>query len=352
MPGVRAVLNIFKAPEIGLAPYGRCAGLTSATSKLGVFLTVMKTTQKMAVLSIATSIATLALKFGAYFVTGSVGLLSDALEALVNLAAGMIALAALTIAERPADDRHTYGHDKAEYFSSGVEGTLILVAAVSIIYAAWNRFLHPVALANLGLGFMVGFLAGAMNYATARVMLKVARKHDSITIEADAMHLMTDVWTSAGVLGGLIIIFLFPGWQMLDPMIAVAVGLHIIYTGVKLLRRSIDGLMDTALSSREINRTETLIRAELPAGTSFHALRTRKAGARRFIEFHLVVPGGITVGESHALCDRIENSIAAHLTGASVTIHVEPLETHAHENSTTAERTGWIVQHHKREAPR
>ncbi len=294
----------------------------------------------MAILSIATSIATLALKFGAYFLTGSVSLLSDALEALVNLAAGLIALAALTIAEKPADDRHSYGHDKAEYFSSGVEGALILVAAVSIIYAAWGRFLHPAALENLGVGLSVGLLAAAANYATARTMLRVGRKHDSITIEADAVHLMTDVWTSAGVLGGLLIILFFPNWQILDPLVAVAVGLHIIYTGFKLLRRSIDGLMDTALSPREIRKTRELIEAELPLWASFHALRTRKAGAQRFIEFHLLVPGKTSVSESHVLCDRIESAIAGHLARASVTIHVEPAETHEHHDLSAAPETG------------
>ena len=288
----------------------------------------MHTPRQMALLSIATSLATLALKFGAYFLTNSVSLLSDALEALVNLAAGIIALAVLTIAETPADDRHTYGHDKAEYFSSGVEGTLILVAAISIIYAAWDRFQHPAPLANLGPGIIVGLLAAAMNYATARLMLQVARKHDSITIEADARHLLTDVWTSGGVLGGLLIILFVPQWQVLDPLIAVGVGLHIIYTGTGLLRRSVEGLMDTALSPREIHKTEQLIQAELPPGASFHALRTRKAGARRFIEFHLLVPGETSVRNSHVLCDRIEESITGQLAKASVTIHVEPQEAH------------------------
>jgi len=286
----------------------------------------MKATRKMAVLSIATSIATLALKFGAYFLTDSVSLLSDALEAFVNLAAGLVALTALTIAEQPADDRHTFGHDKAEYFSSGVEGTLILFAAGSIIYAGWSRLMHPADLENLGWGIGVGLLAAAMNYATARLMLGVAEKHDSVTIEADARHLLTDVWTSAGVLGGLLVIVFLPAWRILDPLIAVAVGLHIVITGVDLLRRSIDGLMDTALSPREIQKTEELIRAGLPADASFHALRTRKAGATRFVEFHLTVPGETSVRESHALCDRLEESIASHLARASVTIHVEPQE--------------------------
>ncbi len=283
----------------------------------------------MALLSIATSIVTLALKFGAYFLTDSVSLLSDALEAIVNLAAGLVAFGALTIADQPPDDRHTYGHDKAEYFSSGVEGALILAAAVSIIVTASARFLHPVMLENLGPGLIVGLLAAAMNLITARVMLTVAREHDSITIEADAKHLMTDVWTSGGVLGGLLIILFVPEWNILDPLIAVAVGIHIIFTGIELLRRTVNGLMDTALSPQEIRRTANLIQAQLPAGASFHDLRTRKAGSRRFIEFHLLVPGATSVNQSHALCDRIEYSIANHLSKASVTIHVEPAETEA-----------------------
>jgi cation diffusion facilitator family transporter len=282
----------------------------------------------MALLSIATSIGTLALKFGAYFLTDSVSLLSDALEALVNLAAGLVALTAISIAEQPADDRHTYGHDKAEYFSIGVEGTLILFAAASIIYAGLNRFLHPLLPENLGWGISVGLLAAAMNFATARLMLKVAAEHDSVTIEADAKHLLTDVWTSAGVLGGLLVIVFLPEWKILDPLLAIVVGLHIVFTGVDLLRRSIDGLMDAALSPQEISKTEELIRAGLPEGASFHALRTRKAGATRFIEFHLLLPGETSVRESHALCDRLEEAIAAQLAKASITIHVEPHEAH------------------------
>ncbi len=292
----------------------------------------------MAFLSIATSIATLALKFGAYFLTDSVSLLSDALEALVNLAAGLIALTALTIAEQPADDRHSYGHDKAEYFSIGVEGTLILFAAASIIYTGWNRFMHPAPLENLGWGIVVGLLAAAMNFTTARLMLDVAAKHDSVTIEADARHLLTDVWTSAGVLGGLLVIAFLPGWNILDPLIAIAVGLHIVVTGIDLVRRSIDGLMDVALSPQEIAATEALIRAVLPAQASFHALRTRKAGATRFIDFHLLLPGETSVRDSHALCDRLEESIASQLARASVTIHVEPQE--AHEDPGAIAMTG------------
>lgn len=289
----------------------------------------MNALRRMAMLSIATSVVTLALKFGAYFLTGSVSLWSDAVEALVNLAAGLVALGALTLAEQPADDRHAYGHDKAEYFSSGVEGTLILVAAVTIFWSAARRLHEPHPLEQLGLGMLVALLAAAANLTTAQIMLKVARQHDSITIEADARHLMTDVWTSAAILAGLSVVMLEPGWAILDPVMAMAVALHILFTGVQLLRRSADGLMDAALPEREVSRAEALIRAELPAGASFHALRTRKAGARRFLELHLLLPGATSVADAHALCDRIEVALTARLPRASVTIHVEPNETQA-----------------------
>ena len=286
-------------------------------------------TLRMAYLSIATSIATMALKFGAYFLTGSVSLLSDAVESLVNLSAGLIALAALTIAARPADADHAYGHDKAEYFSSGAEGALILVAAVSIIYAAAGRFLHPAPLENLGPGLMVSLLAAALNFATARAMLKVGHKYDSITLEADAKHLLTDVWTSVGVVAGLgVVMFAPPSWQILDPLMAVAVGLHVIVTGIHLLRRSWSGLMDAALPAGEVAQIEAEINRLLPAGTSFHDLRTRKSGSRRFVDFHLLVPGESSVNQAHVLCDRIENALEQALPNTAVTIHVEPRETH------------------------
>ena len=287
----------------------------------------MRAVRRMAYLSIATSLATIVLKFGAYFLTGSVSLWSDALESLVNLAAGLVALGALMIAEQPADDGHAYGHDKAEYFSSGVEGALILIAAVMIVWSAVHRLVDPQPLARLGPGLVVAFLAGTANFVTARIMLKVARQHDSITIEADAKHLLTDVWTSVGIIAGLLVVMAMPQWSILDPLMAIAVGIHIIVTGVGLLRRSADGLMDAALPPAEVARAETLIRSELPEGSSFHALRTRKAGARRFLEFNLLVPGTMSVLNSHRLCDRIEAALAAHLAKARVTIHVEPCET-------------------------
>jgi cation diffusion facilitator family transporter len=287
----------------------------------------MRAVRRMAYLSIATSVGTIGLKFGAYFMTGSVSLWSDALESLVNLAAGLVALGALVVAEQPADDRHMYGHDKAEYFSSGVEGALILVAAVSIVWSAVHRLVEPQPLAHLGPGLAVAFVAGALNFTTSRIMLKVAHQHDSIVIEADAKHLLTDVWTSVGIIGGLLVVLALPQWTILDPLMAIAVGVHIVVTGIVLLRRSADGLMDAALPSAEVKRAEALIAAELPPGSSYHALRTRKAGARRFLEFHLLVPGTMSVADSHAICDRVESSLTAHLAKAQVTIHVEPRET-------------------------
>jgi cation diffusion facilitator family transporter len=289
----------------------------------------MSVLQRMALLSIAASLVTMALKFGAWYLTGSVSLFSDAAESLVNLAGGLVAFGALTIAARPADDDHAYGHDKAEYFSSGVEGTLILVAAVSIIYAAVERFFHPQALHDLGPGLMVSFIAALVNFATARAMLGVAVKHDSITLEADAKHLLTDVWTSAGVLGGLVVVMLAPpAWQILDPIMAVAVALNIVVTGVMLMRRSMAGLMDASLPQDEVLRIQAEVRALLPPLASIHDLRTRKSGPRRFIEFHLLLPGATSVSDSHALCDRLEAAIDAVLPKTFVTIHVEPEENH------------------------
>ena len=283
--------------------------------------------RRMALLSIVTSIATLVLKFGAYFLTGSVSLWSDALEALVNLAAGLIALGALTLAEQPADDRHAYGHDKAEYFASGVEGALILFAAIAIIWSAVGRIVSPQPLEQLGIGMLIAGLAALANFGAAWTMLRVAHQHDSIAIEADAKHLMTDVWTTVGILVGLAVVIWVPQWAILDPVMAIAVAVHILFTGFDLLRRSADGLMDAALPTADVQHMEALIVAELPSGTSFHALRTRKAGSRRFVECHLLVPGNITVSESHALCDRIEAALQAQFAKLNVTIHVEPGET-------------------------
>lgn len=284
---------------------------------------------RMARLSIAAAVVTFGLKIGAWALTGSVGLFSDAAESLVNFAAAVIALAAITLALRPADDDHAYGHDKVEYFSSGAEGSLILVAAVAIIYEASQRLLHPEVLENLGPGLLVSLVASAINFSVAMAMLRTARRYDSITLEADAKHLLTDVWTSAGVVGGLMVVwFAPPSWQILDPLIAIAVGINIVATGVALLRRSWRGLMDASLAEEELAVIRREVSARLPDGTSFHDLRTRKSGPRRFIDFHLLVPGLTTVRDAHALCDRLEAGLEAALAHVSITIHVEPEETH------------------------
>ncbi len=287
----------------------------------------MKETRHIALLSVAASLITLALKFGAYFFTDSVSLFSDAAESLVNLTASLAAFGALTLASQPPDDTHAYGHDKAEYFSAGLEGGLVLVAAISIMYMAVTRFLHPVPLSDLWIGMPLALAAAGVNYGIAVVMLRAAQTHDSITLEADARHLLTDVWTTAGVLAGLLMVALAPpGWEILDPLLAAAVGLHIVGTGVGLMRRSWQGLMDASLPIPERGEIQAAILGELPREASFHDLRTRKSGSRRFIEFHLLVPGAWSVDEAHGLCDRIEAAIGARLAKTSVTIHVEPAE--------------------------
>lgn len=285
----------------------------------------MSITRRTALLSVGAAIVTLLLKFGAYFLTGSVGLLSDAIESFVNLAAALIAFTAITVAGRPPDNNHTYGHDKAEYFSSGAEGTLILVAAGVIIYSAVQRLLNPAPLENLGIGVAVALVASAINFGVSRIMLRVARQEDSIALEADAKHLMTDVWTSVGVVAGIIVVGV-TGWQMLDPLIAIAVGINIIWMGVQLLRRSTAGLMDATLPAAEVEVIQEAIDRVAGSDTPYHALRTRKSGSRRFIDFHLLLPGRTTVQTSHDLVSRIEAAIERELPNTFVTIHVEPRE--------------------------
>ncbi|MCL6642820.1 MAG: cation diffusion facilitator family transporter [Candidatus Bipolaricaulota bacterium] len=281
---------------------------------------------RFALLSVGAALATLALKFTAYALTGSVGILSDALESLVNLAGALIALTALKIAARPADKTHPYGHDKAEYFSSGVEGTLILVAAASIAYTAINRLLQqPVPLEQLGWGLLVTGSASLLNFIVARALLSASKRYDSITLEADAKHLLTDVWTSVGVISGLLALSV-TGWQWLDPLIALAVAGHILSTGISLVRRSVDGLMDYNLPADELAQLEGILKNHHDQFVAYHRLRARKSGPRRFIDLHVVVPGTQTVQAAHDLCERLEAEIEAILPNASVTIHVEPAE--------------------------
>lgn len=272
----------------------------------------------------------MALKFGAFFLTGSVGLFSDAVESVVNLTAGVIALLAIVTAHRPADDCHAYGHGKAEYLSSGMEGALICVAAVGIAYASAQRFFNPQPLEALGTGIVVATAAGAVNFVAARVMLRAAREYDNIVLEADAKHLLTDVWTSAGLVTALgVMLFAPPSWQILDPVLGFIMAVNIVWTGVSLVRRSVAGLMDEGLPPREVDAIVEAIGQVAGEGTQYHALRTRRAGAVRFVDFHLLVPGSMTVQHSHDLCCGVEEGIRAVLPGAQITIHVEPREDHA-----------------------
>lgn len=280
---------------------------------------------RFALLSVGAALTTLALKFTAYALTGSVGILSDALESLVNLAGALIALTALRVAAKPADRTHPYGHDKAEYFSSGVEGTLILIAAASIAYAAIERLLHPVPLEKLNWGLVVAGSASLLNFIVARALLSAAKRYDSITLEADAQHLLTDVWTSVGVIVGLLALTV-TGWQWLDSVIALAVAAHIVITGIGLVRRSIDGLMDYNLPTDELAQLEAILNRHRDQFVTYHRLRARKSGSRRFIDLHLVVPGARSVQEAHDLCERVERDIERALPHASVTIHIEPAE--------------------------
>jgi cation diffusion facilitator family transporter len=276
-------------------------------------------------LSIAAAIATITLKGTAYALTGSVGLLSDAVEALVNLAAALVALAMLTVAARPPDDEHQHGHDKAEYFASGVEGTLILAAAIGIAAAAVSRLLHPRALEQPGLGLIVALAGSAINFAVARVLADIGRRFDSITLESDARHLMTDVWTSLGVVVGVAAVAL-TGWRRLDPLVALVVAANIVYTGQRLVRRSVLGLLDTALPVREGDAVSRIVAAYRAQGIEFHAIRSRQAGSRRFISMHVLVPGDWSVHRGHQLLEQLEREIRGALPNCSVLTHLEPLE--------------------------
>ena len=281
--------------------------------------------RKFAWLSIGTSLATIVLKFAAFWLSNSISLLSDAIESLVNLAAGLIALWALWLAGQPADEKHAYGHHKAEYFSSGAEGALILVAAVAIIWTAIQRFFHPAALEQLGWGLAVSFVASGCNLVTARILFAVGRRHDSITLEADAQHLMTDVWTSAAIGAGLLIVLWAPAFAWLDPLLAVGVGINIMATAYKLLRRSADGLMDAALPAAEVVELRALIEGQLRGSGKILELRTRKSGAQRFVEVSVGLPAEMTVGVSHRICDDIEAAIQARFAPPpKVVVHVEP----------------------------
>ncbi len=280
---------------------------------------------KFAWLSIATALMTIGLKALAFLLTGSVGLLSDALESTVNLVAAIVALIVLTIAAQPPDEEHAYGHAKAEYFSSGVEGTLILIAALTISLSAINRLLNPQPLELLGIGIAVSVLAAALNLIVARILLRAGRQYRSVALQADAQHLMTDVWTTAGVLLGLVVVTL-SDWQFLDSIIALFVAARILFSGVKLLRGSILGLMDTALPANEVSQIVQVLDKYAQSGVQYHALRTRESGAQRFMSVHIQVPGAWSVQAGHTLLEEIEKELREVLPPISVFTHLEPIE--------------------------
>lgn len=292
---------------------------------------------RFAWLSIAAAVLTIGLKAAAYILTGSIGLLSDALESLVNLVGALMALAMLTIAARPADEEHAYGHSKAEYFSSGVEGTLILIAAASIGIAAVQRLVIPKPLEQIGLGLGVSVAASLINLGVALILLKAAKHYHSITLEANAHHLLTDVWTSAGVLIGVGAVAL-TGWERLDPVVALIVAGNIVWSGVRIVRQSVLGLMDTAWPIEERKVLYKILEPYVQTGVQYHALRTRQAGARRFVSLHVLVPGEWTVQRSHHLLEKIETDIRQALPHVVVFTHVEPLNDLASWNDMVLDR--------------
>jgi cation diffusion facilitator family transporter len=275
--------------------------------------------------SIFAALSTIVLKGLAWWMTGSVGLLSDALESFVNLAGAMMALAMITIAEQPADDQHAYGHGKAEYFSGGFEGLLILLAAAGIGWTAIERLLFPQALEQVGLGLGVSIVASIVNLVTARVLLTAGRENRSLTLEADAHHLMTDVWTSVGVIVGVGVVAL-TGYLWLDPLVALLVAGNIVWTSWRLLHRSTKGLMDVALPPDEHALVVSVLDRYRSRGADYHALRTRESGARRFVEVHVLLPGHWTIQHGHELVEHLESDIRQVLPHTTVSTHLEPLE--------------------------
>lgn len=280
---------------------------------------------RFAWLSIAAAIVTIGMKTAAWWLTGSVGLLSDAAESVVNLMAAAMTLTMLTVAARPPDEDHEWGHNKAEYFASAVEGLLILVAALAIAWTGVVRLLHPRAIAQAGLGLAICTGASLVNFAVARVLFRAGKRHHSIALEADAQHLMTDVWTSAGVLAGIGLVAV-TGWERLDPIVALLVAANIVWTGVQLIRRSALGLLDTAINPGEQRTLHAILDRYAPQGIKFHAVRTRQAASRRFITMHVLVPGDWTVRHGHDLVEGIERDLCAAIPNANVLTHLEAIE--------------------------
>lgn len=280
-------------------------------------------------LSVAVAIATIALKTGAWWLTDSVGLLSDALESIVNLAGALFALAMVTMAAQPPDPEHPYGHHKAEYFSSGFEGVLILVASVAILWAALDRFLNPQPLQQLGIGLLLSVLSSALNWALAFAMLRKAREMRSMALEGDARHLYTDVWTSAGVVGGLVAVH-FTGWLWLDPLLAAGVALNILRESVSLIRRSFDGLMDHALEPEVQASIEATLDTFRHEAIRFDHVTTRRAGQRNFVDMHMHMPPSWSLGRAAALRTSVEQALMSAVPGLRASIQLLPMDVEAH----------------------
>jgi cation diffusion facilitator family transporter len=281
--------------------------------------------RRFAWLSILAALVTIALKSGAWWLTGSVGFLSDALESLVNVAGAVMALAMLAIASRPADELHAFGHGKAEFFSSAFEGALIALAAGGIAWTAIVRLFDPQPIEQFGLGLAVTVAASLINLGVGLVLLRAGRSHGSIALEANGHHLMTDVWTSVGVILGVGLAAL-TGWLWLDPAVALAVGVNILWTGWQLTRRSAHGLMDGVLPAGQLEALDAVIEGYRAQGLDFHAVRTRQAGARCFVSMHVLVPGAWTVQQGHDLLERIEAEVRAAIPRSTVFTHLEPIE--------------------------
>jgi cation diffusion facilitator family transporter len=281
--------------------------------------------RRFAWLSIAAALVTIALKTGAWWITGSVGLLSDAAESVVNLVAAVIALVALTVAARPPDAGHQFGHGKAEYFSAAVEGLMIFVAAALILVAAVQRLIEPQELESLGVGLVISLVATAVNGAVGLLLIRVGREHRSATLTADGKHLMTDVWTSAGVLVGVMLVAI-TGWLALDSIVAIAVALNILWTGSRLVQSSVSALLDGALSPEDQAVVVAVLDRHRSGDVDFHGLQTRESGRHRFVSVHVLVPGAWTVQQAHDVVELVEGDIETALEGVEVTTHVEPRE--------------------------
>lgn len=276
-------------------------------------------------LSVAAAVSTMAIKFMAFAITSSVGLLSDALESTVNLVAAIGAVIALTIASRPADAEHEYGHAKAEYFSSFAEGAMIMIAAATIAWTAIDRLLNPQQLAHLGIGVAISIGASLINLAVALVLLRVGRRTRSIALEADGRHLMTDVWTTVGVVTAVLLVGL-TDWEWLDPVIALAVAANIVVSGLRLVARSSRGLMDAALPDQQREAIEAVLERHTSANTLFHGVRSRESGHRAFMSVHVLVPGAWSVQRAHDFVEAVEADLRATVDDLTVDTHIEPLE--------------------------